>query len=116
MKKKLLVILGSGSSIERGLPSVEALDSYMKLWGQDWARMHGFPDYYGALAREIETYYESGPSGDRPKLDFEKVLGEMVALAHWMEPAPWGDTLRQIACLGMTCPRKTLPIGTGVLS
>src|ERR1017187_9894416 len=100
MKKKLLVILGAGSSIARGIPSVQALDRHMGEWGQNWALSSGFPDYYDVLRREIGTYYQSGPSGARPSLNFEKVLGEMVALSHWMEPAPWGDTLRQVACNG----------------
>jgi hypothetical protein len=109
MKKKLLIILGAGSSIGRGMPSVSALDQYMRQWGNDWAALHGFPDYYAALEREIEIYYQSGPSGARPSLNFEKVLGEMVALSHWMAPAPWGDTLRQIACNGVPPPNLRFP-------
>jgi hypothetical protein len=109
MKKKLLVILGAGSSIARGMPSVPALDQYMRQWACDWSALHGFPDYYAALAREIETYYQSGPSGARPLLNFEKVLGEMVALSHWMTPAPWGDTLRQVACSGAQPPNLRFP-------
>ena len=93
MKKKLLVILGAGSSIPRGMPSVAALDEHMSEWGSGWSVMRGFPDYYAELARSIETYYQSGPTGPRPALNFEKVLGSMAALAHWMTPAPWGDTL-----------------------
>jgi len=77
------------------MPSVPALDQYMRQWGGDWAALHGFPNYYAALEREIEIYYQSGPSSARPSLNFEKVLGEMVAPSHWMTPAPWGDTLRQ---------------------
>ncbi|MGB8031445.1 MAG: SIR2 family protein [Terracidiphilus sp.] len=109
MKKKLLVILGAGSSIARGMPSVPALDVLMGQWSSDWAKLRGFPDYYAALAGEIETYYQSGPSGARPSLDFEKVLGEMVATSHWMTPAPWGDTLRQVACGGAPPPNLRFP-------
>lgn len=109
MKKKLLVILGAGSSIARGMPSVLALDRYMRQWASDWAAPNGFPDYYAALAREVENYYQSGPSGARPSLNFEKVLGEMVALSHWMTPAPWGDTLRQVACNGAPPPNLCFP-------
>ena len=104
MKKKLLVILGAGSWIARGMPSVPALDQHMRQWGRDWASLHGFPDYYEALGREIETYYQSGPSGLRPSLNFEKILGDMLALSHWMMPAPWGDTLRQVVCNGALPP------------
>lgn len=109
MKKKLLVILGAGSSISLGMPSVPELDQHMRQWASDWSALHGFPDYYAALALEIETYYQSGPSGTRPSLNFEKVLGEMVALSHWMTPAPWGDTLRQVACSGAPPPNLRFP-------
>jgi hypothetical protein len=37
MKKKLLVILGAGSSIPRGMPSVAALDEHMSEWGSGWS-------------------------------------------------------------------------------
>jgi hypothetical protein len=109
MKKKLLVILGAGSSIARGMPSVQALDRHMGEWGRDWALSSGFPDYFDVLRREIETYCQSGPTGARPELNFEKVLGEMVALSHWIEPAPWGDTLRQAACNGLPPPNLHFP-------
>ena len=107
--KKLLVILGAGSSISSGLPSVHALDEHMKGWGQGWASQNNFPDYFESLWRAIHKYYQSGNSGLRPTLNFEKVLGEMVGLAHWMTPAPWGDTLRETACDRAAPPHLTFP-------
>lgn len=109
MKTKLLMILGAGSSIGRGMPSVPTLDRHLKQWAQDWAASYGFPDYYDELLRAIATYYQSGKLGLRPTLNFEKVLGEMVSLSHWMMPAPWGDTLRQIACDGAPPPHLLFP-------
>ena len=109
MKKKLLVILGAGSSIARGMPSVPSLNKRIAQWGKDWASSRRFPNYYGALASAIQTYYQSGPSGTRPSLNFEKVLGDMMALSHWMTPAPWGDTLRQITCDGALPPDLDFP-------
>jgi hypothetical protein len=109
MKKKLLVILGAGSSIARGMPSVPSLDLQMRQWGNEWASSRKFPNYYDALASEIQTYYRSGPSGTTPSLNFEKILGDMVALSHWMTPAPWGDTLRQVACNGALPPNLQFP-------
>jgi hypothetical protein len=81
----------------------------MRQWAHDWASSRGFPDYYGVLANEIEAYYRSGPSGPRPSLSFDKILGEIVALSHWMTPAPWGDTLRQAACNGAPPPKLRFP-------
>ncbi len=97
MKKKLLVILGAGSSVPLGMPSVTCLGQCMRKWGQEWAGSR-FPDYFDALWCSAEAYYQTGCPSLRP--NFEKVLGDMVALAHWMEPAPSGDTLRQIVSNG----------------
>jgi hypothetical protein len=79
------------------MPSADDLDQLMKQWGQEWAGSR-FPDYFDALWRSAKVYYQTGCPSLRP--NFEKVLGDMVALAHWMEPAPWGDTLRQIVSNG----------------
>jgi len=98
MKKKLLIILGAGSSSAIGLPSVKCLDRLIAGWGTEWARWRETTDHFRELWQSAETYYERGSSAPRPALNFEKVLGDMVAMAHWMEPPPWGDTLRQAAC------------------
>lgn len=97
MKKKLLIILGAGSSIALGLPSVD-LNRLIEGRGTEWARQHGTTDHYEDLLKSAKTYYERGLTQFHPRLNFEKVLGDMIAMAHWMEPPPWGDTLRQAAC------------------
>jgi hypothetical protein len=98
MKKKLLIILGAGSSSALGLPSVECVDRLIEGWGTEWARQHGTTDHFQELWKSARTYYERGLTQSRPALNFEKVLGDMIAMAHWMEPPPWGNTLRQAAC------------------
>ncbi len=102
MKKRLLIILGAGSSTPLGMPSVACLNQLMKQWAKEWAKSNGPQDHFGKLWQSADAYYLNGNSGIRPVLNFEKVLGDMVALAHWMEPAPWGDTLRQTTCDGAT--------------
>jgi hypothetical protein len=109
MKRKLLVILGAGSSLTRGMPSVATLGDLMRQWAHRWASSYEFPDYYELLERSIAAYYQSGPTGPRPSLNFEKVLGELLALSHWMIPAPWGDTLRQVAAGGQAPSDLTFP-------
>jgi hypothetical protein len=94
------------------MPSVTALDLLMRQWGQEWAAARGFPDYFDALWRSVDAYYQSGGSGLHPSLNFEKILGEMVSLAHWMTPAPWGDTLKQVATDGSPPPRITFAYQT----
>jgi SIR2-like domain len=110
VKKKLLVILGAGSSVEQGVPSVRDIDAKMAAWARKWAAETGYQDYFGKLWWAISKYYSEGDRRYRPGPDFEKVLGEMVALSHWMTPAPWGDTLRQTACGGCAPPDLEFPV------
>jgi hypothetical protein len=110
MKKKLLIILGAGSSVQRGIPSVGDLDTQMKMWANAWATEHGLQNYFGLLWDEVSSYYSVGDRRRRPDPNFEKILGEMVALSHWMTPAPWGDTLRQTACAGTPPPGVQFPV------
>ena len=102
--EKLLAILGAGSSSPLGMPSVSDLDGRMEQWGAEWAKRNGTTDHFQELWDSAKMYYKRGPTGPRPALNFEKVLGDMVAMAHWMEPPPWGDTLRQAASGGAPPP------------
>jgi hypothetical protein len=107
MKKKLLIILGAGSSNAVGLPSVKCLDQFMERCGAEWARLAGTTDHFRELRQSAETYYERSSPGLRPALNFEKVLSDIVAMAHWLEPPPWGNTLRQAACCGTPPPHMS---------
>ena len=111
-KKKLLVILGSGSAMPVGMPSVQDLDRCMKAWSEEWTSRIRPPNFFTALWNSIAAYYQSGNVSNAPVMNFEKVFGEMIALAHWMEPAPWGDTLRATACAGMKPPSIQFPMLT----
>jgi hypothetical protein len=112
IKKKLLIILGAGSSQSCNMPSVAALDGMMRSWGEVWATAYGFSEYFSVLWQAVETHYRGGTSPPRPPLNFEKILGEMIALSHWMTPPPWGDTLRQTACDGAPPPHLVFPFPT----
>jgi SIR2-like domain len=62
---------------------------------------------YRAVWNGVEQYYAASPDSIKPRPNFEKVLGEMVGLAHWMTPSPLGNALRQLispagAPIGMT--------------
>jgi hypothetical protein len=113
MKKKLLVILGAGSSAACGMPTVADLDLLMSEWSATWTRALSRQDYFDALRRDIETYHHAGKASTRPPLNFEKVLGEMIALSHWMTPPPLGNTLRQTACNGAAPPYLAFPSPEG---
>jgi hypothetical protein len=110
MKKKLLIILGAGSSVEQRVPSVRDIDEQMAGWARKWAVDTGYQDYFGKLWLAVSKYYSTGDRRYRPGPDFEKVLGEMVALSHWMMPAPWGDSLRETACSGCAPPDLAFPV------
>ena len=116
-KPKLLIILGAGSSIEQGMPSVARLDASMRSWSQEWSAElnHAIlkhEDYFEKLWTAAETYYgRVKPGRDRPTLNFERVLGDLVALAHWMKPPPHGNTLREITCDSAVPPHLTFPDG-----
>jgi hypothetical protein len=93
-KKRLLVILGAGSSIPLGIPSVGDLDRVMRVWNAEWARSCSRPNYFEAAWNAVERYYNATGTGVHPVANFETVLGEALALAHWLAPAAYGNALR----------------------
>ncbi len=90
-KPKLLVILGAGSSIPCGMPSVENIDKQMKRWSRKWEREppnDAGRDVFNVLWDALERYYGTNHYGIRP--NYERVLGEMNILASWLSPPPFG--------------------------
>ena len=60
-KPKLLVILGAGSSIPCGMPSVSQIDNLMKCWSQEWASdtsANSECDVFNILWETSERYTE----------------------------------------------------------
>jgi SIR2-like domain len=91
-RRKLLVVLGSGSSIPCCLPSVEEINDNMKKWAQVYP--HG-ATVFNSLWSVLEEYYARREQRSYDvTADFEKVLGEMMALASWVTPSPLGDALK----------------------
>jgi hypothetical protein len=58
-KRKLLVVLGAGSSMPCGMPSVREIDVLMKQWSRDWTDK-------GAPFRPISCVSPSLPSNVLP--------------------------------------------------
>ena len=108
-RPKLLVVLGAGSSIGIGMPSVGDLDHCMRRWAEEWTRVRGDPNYYALVERAAEAYALSGSASLRPPVNFERVLADLAALAQWMTPAPFGTSLRQITCGDAGPPTLTFP-------
>ena len=93
-KPKLLVILGAGSSIPCGMPSVSDIDKIMKRWSSEVARKPSVDsegEVFNVLWTASERYYRSNHYGIRP--NYERVLGEMTSLASWLSPPPFGNPI-----------------------
>ena len=96
-KPKLLVILGAGSSIPCGMPSVEDIDKQMKCWSREWEPeppTNAGHDVFNVLWDASERYYGTNRYGIRP--NYERVLGEMIMLASWLSPPPFGTPFTDV--------------------
>lgn len=109
MKKKLLVVLGAGSSLECGMPSVSAIDGLMQDWSAHLAKERATPDYFDLPWKALATHLDQGLHGVRSKPDFEKALAELVALMHWVRPAPAGSAMRTLVAEGKMPAHIALP-------
>jgi SIR2-like domain len=102
--KKLLILLGAGSSISQGMPSVRCLDALMRQWADHESKLEGAENYYEHLWQATERYY----CGSRPELglapNFERTLELLLALANWVKPPPHGSPLRSVAADGALPP------------
>jgi hypothetical protein len=101
-KKKLLVLLGAGSSTPCGMPSVADLDAQMKTWSPQWTHLPTFPEgaagngVFNDLWALLEKYMQQNPRLQLGlRMNFERVLGEMTSLASWVTPSPFGNALRE---------------------
>ena len=98
-KKKLLIILGAGSSVELGMPSVGELDRSMRQWAREQADEKKSPDFFGLLweirrlyAAEIPADDQRGTEYSQP--NYERCLGDMVSLLNAFLPPPVADPLQ----------------------
>ena len=91
-KPRLLIILGAGSSIPCGMPSVGDVDELMKRWSSDGElgpSVDSEGEVFNVLWKASERYYQSNHYGIRP--NYERILGEMTSLASWLSPPPFGN-------------------------
>ena len=101
--QKLLVLLGAGGSIPYGMPSVGQIDKLMMRWSSEWEpypSAHFNPDVFNVLWETSEQYFATNHYCIRP--NYERILGEMTALASWLSPPPFGNPT--IAALGGSTP------------
>jgi hypothetical protein len=77
----------------------------MERWSDEWAARRDFCNHYKSLDNSMGEYFCQGYGRPRPIPNFEKTLGVMSGLVHWMTPPPYGDPLRHIACEGTPPPK-----------
>ena len=91
-RHKLLILLGAGSSIPFEMPSVSEVDHLMKRWSSErnsCQSEHSKADLFNVLWEVSKRYYAANQYGIHP--NYERVLGEMTALASWLSPQPFGN-------------------------
>jgi SIR2-like domain len=100
MKRKLLIVLGAGSSLNQHMPSVDMIGDQMKIWSDDWFRsdiaIPPVDNYFLEAWTNANFYFQQPFLSYRVHPNFERVLGDMISLAHWMAPAPMGNPLRRM--------------------
>ena len=102
-KKKLLVILGAGSSVELGMPSVGKLNCLMLLWAARWAKQENRPNYYGKLWKTQQGHARNIPEHDWLAKEwatpnYERCLGGLLDLWNAAQPPPWNAPFDQAFC------------------
>ncbi len=107
-KKKLLVLLGAGASVEQGMPSVKCLNEAVTKWAADYAasRRSGqdarYAKFTGAdfyrLLHENRENYNAGLNAEhcavvdaRTAPNFERVMGDLHLLMNAVLARPCGD-------------------------
>jgi hypothetical protein len=97
--KKLLIILGAGSSISLGMPSVSALDEATRRWAEEWGVYDGEryrPNYYEYAWQALSQHFQDAPRHLMRAPNFELALGLLVGLSNWVIPRPHGKPLRDM--------------------
>ena len=76
-KKKILVVVGAGASIELGMPSVSCINNLFVQWAKDDYSLasNGYSNLYSFFVREVERYKKDHLEKNlRTPTNFEEVL------------------------------------------
>lgn len=97
--RKLLMLLGAGSSINVGMPPVSEVNSLMQSWAAEEGVCDGGryrPNYYDRAWRAVADHLAPWPVSCERGANFELALGAMIGLANWVRPRPHGQALRDL--------------------
>lgn len=100
MKKRLLMILGAGSSLECGMPSTSDLSKAMLTWSDELADQQRIPNYFRQIWDCLVQHLKGGFADKNTIPDFERALNDLIALMHWVRPPPEGGVLRALVTNG----------------
>lgn len=110
LKKKLLVLLGAGSSVGQDFPSTSELDKEVAGWAAEWSTRKP-PDPIDSMDQRTRTnFYDrlwanrldycAGLTEEqrsivarRTRPNYERVLGDLHALMNGVLPKPFGDPI-----------------------
>lgn len=84
MKKKLMVVIGAGASIELGMPSVGDIDRLFTEWAKDGYQLANDKDktLYCYIRDEVNRHYSLNPKlGLRKETNYEEVLYVLLQLS-----------------------------------
>jgi hypothetical protein len=96
-KKKLLVLLGAGSSIELGMPSVGDVGRLMSSWATGWGNSDDYvyvadrysnpiaravSDCYGPLKEKLVTFSEREGYSPDIAANYERILEHLLLIAN----------------------------------
>ncbi len=96
MKKRLLMILGAGSSIECGMPSVASIEQEMRKWAASYSAQTGRQNCFEIIWKALEESVAPEFASVSEPVNFERALGELASLMHWVRPSPAGNALRAL--------------------
>ncbi|EEY5975345.1 SIR2 family protein [Escherichia coli] len=83
-KKKIMVVVGAGASVELGMPSVSEIDKLFSLWAKDGYTLASDKDksLYCYIKEEVNRHYGLNPKKElRKETNFEELLYVILNLS-----------------------------------
>ena len=106
-KKKLLVLVGAGASVDLGMPCSEMIHGLFKVWAQQEFPLVDKPDsnLYSYIEEQISSFYKTHPkTGLQKNTNFEEMLYTILQIAQFKKNDNYiNPLLAFISCRKMPC-------------